>query len=56
MNDESEIIKLSCERCKKVYEGTFTDLFGDIHSLIGLPKIKCKCGGVIILEMTGVYG
>ena len=54
MNDNNEIIKLSCERCKKSREGTFMELFGDISSLIGLPK-KCKCSGEINIEFTGVY-
>ena len=53
MNDNNEIIKLSCEKCKKSCKGTFMELFGNIPSLIGLPK--CKCSGDIIIEFTGVY-
>lgn len=55
MKDDNEIIKLSCDNCEGSCEGTFKELFGDIPSLIGLRKIKCKCGGDICLEMTGKY-
>lgn len=55
MKDENEIIKLFCEECKKSKSGTYKELFGDIPSLIGMPEIKCKCGGDICLQMTGEY-
>ena len=45
-----EIIKLSCDKCKDSAQGTYEELFGDIPSLIGLPKLVCKCGGSICLE------
>lgn len=54
-NDENEIIKISCERCKKSESGTYKELFGDLLGLIALPKIKCVCGGDITLELTGAY-
>ncbi|GAI13779.1 unnamed protein product [marine sediment metagenome] len=58
MNDEDEIIKLSCPTpdCVEPIEGTYKELFGDLPSLMLLPKIKChKCGHSIELEMTGRY-
>lgn len=56
MNDENEIIRLACEgQCKKSLEGTYKELFGDIPSLVVLPKMVCKCGGSISLDFTGRY-
>ena len=55
MNDDNEIIKLFCDRCKKDKKGTHAELFGDLLSLIILPKIVCKCGGKVCLEFTGEY-
>ncbi len=55
MNDDNEIIKLSCLKCDKFKEGTYKKLFGDLPSLVGLPKFVCKCGGDICLDMTGRY-
>lgn len=56
-NDENEIIKLSCSSpdCDKSIEGTWEELFGDLRSLVGLPEMKCKCGGDICLDLTGRY-
>ena len=54
-NDENEIIRLSCSSCGKSNEGTFKELFGDLLSLIGMPKMVCKCGGEIYMELTGRY-
>lgn len=55
MNDENEIIKLACDKCEKSKSGTYKELFGDLPSLIGLPKMNCVCGGDITLEMTNTY-
>lgn len=56
MNDENEIIKLTCAKCKASIEGTYKELFGGIPSLALLPKFVCgKCGGDIELDMTGKY-
>jgi len=58
MNDENEIIRLSCATsgCDRQVEGTYKDLFGGIPSLSLLPKFVCsECGGDIELEMTGKY-
>lgn len=58
LNDESEIIKLSCAslNCGRSVEGTYKELFGGIPSLSLLPKMVCnKCGGDIELDMTGRY-
>lgn len=56
MNDENEIIRLSCEKCKESCEGTYKELFGGIPSLKLLPKMVCKeCGRDIELDMTGEY-
>lgn len=49
MNDENEIIELSCKKCRKSTKGTYKELFGDLPSLVLLPKINCKCGGEITL-------
>lgn len=54
MNDENEIIELSCEKCEKAIRGTYAELFGDVSSLVVLPKFRCKCGGDILMKMTGV--
>ena len=54
MNDDNEIIKLSCIRCKKSEQGTFKELFGNLPTAIGIPT-TCICGGDITLEMTGNY-
>lgn len=55
MNDENEIIKLSCVDCGESIEGTYYELFGGIPNLMLLPKFVCKCGGCISLDMTGKY-
>ncbi len=58
MKDENEIIELSCGKCKASKKGTYKELFGDLLSLVGLPKMLCKlckCGGDITLNMTGIY-
>ena len=55
MNDENEIIELSCSSCKKSISGTYKELFGDIPSIVCLPKLKCKCGGDVCLHLTGKY-
>ena len=55
MKDDNEIIKLSCDKCLVSKSGTYKELFGDLLSLVGLPKMVCKCGGDICLEMTGLY-
>jgi hypothetical protein len=55
MKEDNEIIKLACGKCKKYIEGTYRELFGDISSLVVLPKMICKCGGDISLDMTGIY-
>ena len=62
MNDENEIIKLSCSTgatklCKDAYkEGTYKELFGDIPSTRILPKLVCsECGGEVRLAFTGRY-
>jgi hypothetical protein len=55
MNDNNEIIKLSCDKCKKAKEGTYEELFGDMSNIRLLPKMTCKCGGNICLDMTGKY-
>lgn len=55
MNDNNEIIKLSCNECKVSKEGTYEELFGGLPNLRIAPKMKCKCGGDITLEMTGAY-
>jgi len=56
MNDENEIIKFGCDKCKLFKEGTFKELFGDIPSLVLLPKMICsKCKSILVLEMTGRY-
>ncbi len=54
-NDDSEIIELSCNTCKKSKKGTYKELFGDLLSLTLLPKLTCKCGGVIATGFTGKY-
>lgn len=54
MTDDNEIIKLLCDRCKDSIEGTYRELFNNLPSLMGLPKL-CKCGGEISLELTGRY-
>ena len=55
IKDENEIIKLNCDKCFANKVGTYKELFGDLLSLIGLPKMLCKCGGEISLRMTGTY-
>ena len=55
MNDENEIIRLSCKECKKFKEGTYEELFEDSPSLKLMPKLTCVCGGEIALKMTGKY-
>lgn len=55
MKDENEIIILACSKCKKEVKGTYKELFGDLPSLMVLPQMKCKDGGDITLDMTGVY-
>lgn len=55
MNDDNEIIKLACDSCEKSKSGTYKDLFGDLPSIICLPKMICKCGGDITLEFTSTY-
>lgn len=56
MNDENEIIKLSCAKCKASIEGTYKELFGGIPSLALLPKFVCsECGGDIELDITGKF-
>lgn len=56
MKDDNEILKLSCDgKCKKYKTGTYKELFGDIPSLVLLPKMKCKCGGEVSIEFTGKY-
>ena len=55
MNDENEIIELACTRCGNKKRGTYHNLFGDLPSLAVLPKMICKCGGDITIELTGQY-
>ena len=55
VNDDNEIIKLGCEQCKQSKSGTYKELFGDLPSLMLLPKFVCKCGGDICLDLTGTY-
>lgn len=55
MNDENEIIELACDKCEGSKRGTYKELFGDLPSLILLPKMNCVCGGDITLELTGTY-
>lgn len=55
MNDDNEIIELTCSKCPGKIRGTYQKLFGDIPSLILLPKMVCKCGGDIRLSLTGDY-
>lgn len=55
MNDDNEIVELACTQCKDSKRGTYHELFGDIPSLVGLPKMVCKCGGEITLSFTGKY-
>ena len=55
MNDEDEIIELSCNSCERTISGTYKELFGNISSIACLPRIKCKCGGSICLDLTGGY-
>lgn len=55
MNDSNEILKLSCDKCKKFVRGTYTELFGNLPSLRAIPKMVCKCGGNICIEFTGKY-
>lgn len=55
MNDENEIIELACTKCDGNKRGTYRDLFGDLPSLIVLPKMVCKCGGDITIGLTGDY-
>lgn len=55
MTDDNEIIKFACEKCKNNEKGTYRELFGDLPSLVLLPKLVCKCGGDITIEMTGTY-
>jgi len=51
MNEDNEIIRLSCIKCGKTKEGTYKKLFGDLPGLRCLPKMKCKCGGEICIEL-----
>jgi len=55
VNDELEILKLTCEKCGGSKSGTYEELFGDTPSLVRLLKIVCKCGGDVCLELTGEY-
>ncbi len=55
MNDDNEIIELACVKCDGKVRGTYAKLFGDIPSLVVLPKFTCKCGGEITLSLTGEY-
>lgn len=56
MNDENEIIKFGCDKCKIFKEGTYKELFGDLPSLALLPKLVCsECKSTLCLEMTGRY-
>ena len=55
MNDESEIVELSCDKCKNCISGTYRELFGNLLGLAGVGKMKCKCGGTICIKLTGRY-
>jgi len=56
MSNDSEIIKLSCDKCQDIAsEGTYEELFPNVPNLMLLPGMKCKCGGDICLEFTGRY-
>lgn len=45
-----EIMGLSCTECSDRVEGTYKELFGDLPSLMLLPKLVCTCGGEIVIE------
>lgn len=53
--DDYEIIRLSCDKCKKHIEATYAKLFGNLVSPRLLPKMMCKCGGKICVSLTGKY-
>lgn len=55
MNDEHELIELACYACDGKVRGTYKKLFGNLPSLMVMPAMKCKCGGVITIKMTGEY-
>lgn len=55
MNDDNEIIELGCSCCGLKKRGTYLELFGDLPSLVVLPKMVCKCGGAITISLTGDY-
>ncbi len=55
MDDDNEIIELACTECNGAKRGTYHELFGDIPSLVCLPKMVCKCGGAITIDLTGEY-
>lgn len=54
-NDDNEIIELRCDKCNGKTSGTYQELFGDLPSSRLLPELKCKCGGRVVLDMTGKY-
>ena len=54
MNDDFEIIKLSCNRCRKSVEGTYDELYGDLGSVVPF-EAECDCGGIVSLKFTGKY-
>ena len=55
MKDDNEIIELTCDKCEKKKSGTYQELFGNLSSLMLLPKMVCKCGGDICVGFTGRY-
>ncbi len=56
MSDFGEIMELSCTKCLLKKTGTYKELFGDLPSLVLLPKMVCKCGGDIIIGFLPIEG
>lgn len=44
-----EQLELSCLKCEEAKRGTYKELFGDLPSLLLLPKLVCTCGGEIVV-------
>ena len=54
MNDDFEIIKLSCDKCAKSVESTYDELYEDLGSVVPF-EAECDCGGIVSLEFIGKY-
>ena len=51
MNDDNEIIELSCDKCKMSKSGTYKELFGNLPSLNWKLRWLCRWE-VLKLDIT----